>query len=123
MDSVEQKLKALEAFKDWSNYLLVTTVAALGWVSTKPLGFSPTQIRAWCIWSFAISIFFGILTLALVPHIAELLGPSSQSIYSVYWNGWGPKLELFYACLPEHAFFLLGVMLYAYGVSRGTPVA
>ena len=30
MTSKEQKLKALEYFKDWSNYLLVTTVAA-GW--------------------------------------------------------------------------------------------
>ena len=34
-DRLDQKLKALDAFKDWSNYLLVTTVAALGWTSTK----------------------------------------------------------------------------------------
>jgi len=33
----EQKLKALEWFKDWSNYMLITTVAALGWVAAAPV--------------------------------------------------------------------------------------
>jgi hypothetical protein len=28
VNHIDQKLKALEWFKDWSNYLLVTTVAA-----------------------------------------------------------------------------------------------
>jgi len=31
--STQATTKALEFFKDWSNYLLVTTVAALGWVA------------------------------------------------------------------------------------------
>jgi hypothetical protein len=35
MQPTEQKLKALDAFKDWSNYLLITTVAALGWTASK----------------------------------------------------------------------------------------
>jgi hypothetical protein len=29
MQPTEQKLKALDAFKDWSNYLLITTVAGI----------------------------------------------------------------------------------------------
>ena len=35
MTQLEQKLKALDSFKDWTNYLLITTVAALGWVGTE----------------------------------------------------------------------------------------
>src|SRR5262249_28320575 len=30
-----QKTAAVKSFKDWTNYLLVTTVAALGWVSSQ----------------------------------------------------------------------------------------
>jgi hypothetical protein len=33
--SKEQILTSLEHFKDWNNYLLITTVAAFGWVSAK----------------------------------------------------------------------------------------
>jgi len=117
MELIERRLRALEAFKDWSNYLLVTTVAALGWVSTKDAPhFSGSCLRLACIWSFALSILFAILTLALIPHVAEL-SDGTKSIYDVSWNGWGPDIELVYVCLPQHVFFLIGVMLYALGVS------
>jgi hypothetical protein len=114
---IQQRLKALEAFKDWSNYLLVTTVAALGWVSTKDaLCFSSVWVYKACIWSFATSIFFSILTLGLVPHIAELID-GKRSIYDVHWDGWQLKIELVHVCFPGHVSFLAGVLLYAYGVS------
>jgi len=29
--NTDPRVEALESFKDWSNYLLVTTVAATGW--------------------------------------------------------------------------------------------
>jgi len=121
-DPTEQRLRALESFKDWSNYLLVTTVAALGWVSTKDAPhLLPTWTRTWCIWSFALSILFSILTLALVPHVAELID-GKHSIYNVHWDGWYFKFELFHFCLPSHVFFLAGVMLYAIGCTSGaTP--
>jgi hypothetical protein len=120
ISNVEQKLKALEAFKDWSNYLLVTTVGALGWVSTKnETHFSRRWIRFVCIWSFALSVFFAILTLALVPHVAELMNDDTKSIYDVFWSGWGPNIELFCVCFPQHVLFLVGVMFYAYGTSQG----
>jgi hypothetical protein len=38
LKSTEQYTKALE--KDWSNYLLITTTAALGWVATTGSDFS-----------------------------------------------------------------------------------
>ena len=65
-DRLDQKLKALDAFKDWSNYLLVTTVAELGWTSTKKDLFYLPSLKSLAIGSFALSIVFAILTLALV---------------------------------------------------------
>ena len=37
--------KALEHFKDWSNYLLVTTVAALGWANLGARAAAQQRIR------------------------------------------------------------------------------
>ena len=87
----------------------VTTVAALGWVSSKEvLHFRPSWTRPWCIWCFAFSILFAILTLAMVSHVAELLKTDTSSIYAVYWDGWGPSVGLLSFCLPQHIFFLFG---------------
>jgi hypothetical protein len=118
MDAIEQKLRALDAFKDWSNYLLVTTVAALGWVSTKDApNFRRDWVRALCIWSFALSVLFAILTLGLLPHIEEL-SDGVKSIYDTSWHGWfGLDYELFCVCFPQHVLFLVGVILYAYGTT------
>ena len=51
--------KSLEHFKDWSNYLLVTTVAAQGIEIHQPVMMSPF------ILSIAVSIVLGVFTLAL----------------------------------------------------------
>jgi hypothetical protein len=122
MDAIDQKLIALGAFKDWSNYVLVTTVAALGWVSNSKDAphFVPPWTRKWCIWSLAMSILFSVLTLALVPHIAELID-GTESIYAIKWYGWWLGLELFYFCLPAHVLFLAGVWFYAKGRSHLVP--
>ena len=129
MDSVDQQLKALEYFKDWSNYLLVTTVAALGWVSTQEEAVLPSFSKTWCIWLFAVSILFAILTLALIPHVAEGVTKSDKSFYDVrpkfhvFWL-WGPlpSARLPWVCWPQHMLFLLGILLYAYGTSRAPNV-
>jgi len=122
MDAKEQKLRALEAFKDWSNYMLVTTVAALGWVASKDSPhFSSCWTRTWCIWSLTLSIFFAVLTLALVPHIAEIID-GNKSIYAIKWRGWWPGWELFYLCFPSHVFFLAGVLFYAIGQTTSHSV-
>ena len=74
---------ALEHFKDWTNYLLVTTVAALGWVGTKDApDFLCPWLRLACVWSLALSCIFGIFTLALIPLIAEQQG-ATPSFYDV----------------------------------------
>lgn len=112
---------ALGHFKDWSNYLLVTTVAAVGWVATEQNG------REWlldlAVWSFGISLLFGILTLALVPLVAQQLRSSDPSVYkvracfTVLRSKKGAYLTQ--ACRPQHILFMVGVVLYCLAVTRG----
>jgi hypothetical protein len=121
--NVEQHLAALNAFKDWSNYLLVTTVAALGWVATtnKPTG-AP---RVWVLRLLAFSIVCGVLTLGLIPLVAESVKKDSSSIFdiSVQFNLlwlWGPEVSsrLKFVCWPQHVSFLAGIIVYAIGSIR-----
>ena len=117
--AIDQRLKALDSFKDWSNYLLVTTVAALGWTSKVEVKFCTLWMREGAVLCLALSILFAILTLALIPHVAEDIklktNGEAPSIYHVYWHGWLVKLRLTRLCLPQHLFFLLGILLYATG--------
>jgi cytochrome bd-type quinol oxidase subunit 2 len=119
---VDQKLKALDAFKDWSNYLLVTTVAALGWTTAKDAAhFSATWIQVATILLFALSVVFAILTLALIPHISENLEEGPRSIYETSWDGWlRGKYQLMDFCFVQHLLFLLGIIVYAAGTSFAT---
>jgi hypothetical protein len=111
--------KSLEFFKDWSNYLLVTTVAALGWVTTNNVAFWSPVIQLICIWCLALSIVFAILTLALIPLVEEQR-LADQSIYRVSAKCWvcgAHGRRLFSVCLPQHVLFIAGVLLYAAGTS------
>src|SRR5436190_14452473 len=93
--NIEQKLKALDCFREWSNYLLVTTVAALGWVAAKESRVDSGLV----VWCFAISAVLGILTLAVIPIVAEEVGEHTKSIYDVqapyrlFWM-WGDELHI-----------------------------
>jgi hypothetical protein len=119
----DQLLKSLEYFKDWSNYLLVTTVAAMGWVSASGLVLDPKFIQP-VLWCLALSIVFGIFTLALIPIVGETLTDDTESIYDVrgsfrlFWMT-GPKLSwpLKYVCWWQHILFILAILLYAYGTN------
>lgn len=124
----DDRMKALEFLKDWSNYLLVTTVAALGWVTSESPIFFTEAAKPWCIWLFAISITFGIFTLGLIPLVAETLSKSTEtekkSIYSItpsfnllYIIGPVSWFHLKHFCWVQHAAFILGIALYAWGTS------
>ena len=128
MAKIDQKLKALEAFKDWSNYLLVTTVASLGWTAKENAnGFCTQWMKSGAIALFALAVVFAILTLALIPHIAEKIEddpePKRKSIYDVCWPGWGVRLRLTHLCLPQHVLFLLGIVMYAAGTAFGPSIS
>jgi hypothetical protein len=118
---LDQKLKALDAFKDWTNYLLITTVAALGWTAGRDAtNFSTPCMRIYAVLVFAVSIVFAILTLALIPHVAEdldIVSGKYPSIYEVYWEHWLVKVRLTHLCLPQHVLFLVGIILYAVGTT------
>jgi hypothetical protein len=130
MDELQQGLKALEFLKDWSNFLLVTTVAALGWVAKRDMYLVTSGLRQWCIASLAVSIAFAIFTLALIPVVAERLKVGFGSIYDVR-----PSFDLFFVwvkvewvrlkhvCWFQHVFFLIGILLFTIGASRNIPHA
>lgn len=122
----DPKSKALEFFKDWSNYLLVTTVAAVGWVAAGDIDFSSVWVRAICILAFALSITFGILTLALIPLVEEQRNETHASNYDVVvayglWKGFTGRCKLKALCFPQHVFFLLGIFVFAIGTMGGSP--
>ena len=114
---------SLEHFKDWSNYLLVTTVAALGWTATKDQAFR-SWARSLCILLFALSTVFAIFTLAMISPIAEQ-GRGYQSIYEVPVTFWLTNLtgamHLKCVCLPQHILFILGIIMYAVGTMGMRP--
>ena len=102
---------SLTHFKDWTNYLLVTTVAFLGWVAA-----SEDPLSIWFAFSMVFlcaSVFFAIFTLALVPLAAEADRNKVTSIYQIAVTAkpfylWGPerKFYLKYFCWPQHVLFL-----------------
>ena len=120
---VEQKekdlLPALGFFKDWSNFMLVTTVAALGWTAKVDTSAGCRGLQSASIVCFALSIAFAVFTLALVPLIAEQI-KGAKSIYAVevefnvLWL-WYPSprpCKLKYVCWPQHFLFLVGIFFY-----------
>jgi hypothetical protein len=121
MNATEQHLKSLDNFKDWSNYLLVTTVAALGWVASDGSVVETPIIE---VWAFALSIVFGIFTLALIPIVAAGITDASKSFYDVsapfrlFWL-WGPEVSLRIktVCWPQHILFLAGIIAFAVHVT------
>ena len=119
----DPKVLALQTFERWSNYLLVTTVAATGWVATKNIDVDQPWRDA-TLWYFGISIVFGILTLALIPIIAQSMTQNHVSIYQVPAKFRLVRrtlctVYLTQACRPQHLLFIAGIALYCFGASEG----
>jgi hypothetical protein len=130
-EKVKSLTDALTAFKDWSNYLLITTVAALGWLGSEnsPKGWaSVISIGLLCL-----SVIFGIFTLALIPiireQIPEHVKEHSKDVKDVSFYDIKPKFRFFpflkedprsreylnakAVCWPQHILFILGIIFYA----------
>lgn len=104
---------ALAHFKDWSNYLLVVTVAAVGWIAKTSSGNQVLMDLA--VWALSLSLVFGIFSLALVPLIAEQIQSSDDSVYDVQVRFHLLCEFRFYlpqACRPQHILFIIGAILY-----------
>ena len=117
----DDKAVALQSFKDWSNYLLVTTVALAGWIASDKVRFHSDQWEALALWCLGVSIVFGILALALVPLIAQQMTEEHTSIYDV-----PVSFHLFLvpcraylpqACRPQHISFIVGVFVLCLGTT------
>ena len=115
---------ALEAFSKWSNYLLVTTVAAVGWISSGHIKFHNEFSQSLSLWCLGVSVIFGIFTLALVPLISEQAQKNDTSIYSVRVRFSVFRIPchayLTQACRPQHVLFIAGIIAYCWGVT-GIP--
>ena len=83
------------------------------------------SLRKWCVWCLGLSILFAILTLAVIPHVAEAIRAESTSIYEVYPNvspipffGFQISVCLWYFCWLQHLLFLAGVLIYTFAASK-----
>jgi hypothetical protein len=112
---------ALSAFKEWSNYLLVTTVASIGWIASKNVSFTNTNLQAASLLTLGLSTVFGILTLALIPLLVQQIEPEDVSIYKVKVNvgllGFECGFYLTQACRPQHILFIIGIAIYCVGTT------
>jgi hypothetical protein len=118
--------KALEFFKDWTNYLLITTVAAIGWTAVeKGMIANHPKLKFWCLLALGLSALFGILTLALVPLVQEQRKNeiSNYDVRVTFWlwpwtpsnpPDWCNGMRLTWMCFPQHVFLIIGIGLYVY---------
>jgi len=117
--------KALEFFKDWTNYLLVTTVAAIGWVAAeKGTIANHPNLKFWCLLALGLSAVFGILTQALVPLVQEQRTDeaSNYRVPVTFWlwprlrqwipAPWDNGMRLTWMCF--HVVLIIGILLYVY---------
>jgi hypothetical protein len=129
--SADRLTKALEFFKDWTNYLLVTTVAAIGWVSAQGVSAQGVianhpKLKFICLAALGLSAIFGILTQALVPLVQEQRREetSNYQVPVTFWFWptvrplvplkWGDGIRLTWMCFPQHTFLIIGIALYVY---------
>jgi hypothetical protein len=119
----DKNVRALTAFGLWSNYLLVTTVAAVGWISSKSVTFTSPWMQSTALWCLSTSAIFGILALAIVPLVSEQMRPQDESIFVVQAAfsilGLSYRAYLTQACRPQHILFMLGIVFYAWGTTKG----
>ena len=128
-DDGRLRADAIGHFKDWSNYLLVTTVAALGWVSGNDGVLKDSSLRSPCIWSFVIAVVLGIFTLALIPLVTEQASSQNNrklSFYQIKVEYRPFKLlglhsvQISSICVIQHAAFIIGIVLYGAGATCTT---
>ncbi len=119
MTSEEKLFQALGFFKDWSNFMLVTSSAALGWVAKTGTGLVAKDAIVICL---GLSVMFAVFTLGLIPLVAEKIEPKTNSIYEVkaefrllwLWSGIKVSLPLKAVCWPQHVLFIAGILIYAF---------
>ncbi len=119
MTHLDRKFAALEHFREWSNYLLIATVASIGWIGSgsRPLA----TLHAVSLACLTCSLVMGILAISTLPHLTRDVRDDDESIYqtkTIVWifpwqTGERRFVRLKWLCWPQHALFLAGVLLYS----------
>jgi hypothetical protein len=113
----DAQAKALEFVNSASTYLLIATLALLAWVASA-VEFSTQAYRFASMTCLALSIVFGVATLALVPLIQEARRPGQSNFdVAVHFALFGRRsARLKAVLLPQHVLLLAGVILYVLGM-------
>src|SRR6202795_1196406 len=109
--------KALEFVSSASSYVLLATIALLGWVASG-VEFSNDGLRVASMACLTLSVVFGVATLALIPLVQEARRPG-QSNFEVearfmLLGQRGARLKS--ALLPQYLFLLAGLIFYVIGM-------
>ncbi len=120
-EHIDHLLKAVEFFKDSSNFLLLISVVALGWVVEHPSGINES-LNDTVVLCMGLSVVFGLFTMGLLPLVAETLTGTTSSIYDVrgefrtfVLGGRHHSLPLKAVCWPQQVFFIAGILVYMIG--------
>ena len=120
-EHIDHLLKAVEFFKDSSNFLLLISVVALGWVVEHPGGINES-LNDTVVLCMGLSVVFGLFTMGLIPLVAETLTGTTSSIYDVrgefrtfVLGGRHHSLPLKAVCWPQQVFFIAGILVYVIG--------
>lgn len=113
----EKLLKGLEHFSTWTNVLIVTSTAGIGWILEQRSDVSgwPPLPSLWCL---AASITFGVLTMCQIPAMTQSVSDDpATTIYDLpaynYLLPWlRIRIPIMYLCWPQHTLFIAGVVLF-----------
>lgn len=112
--TTDAQTKALEFVSNANSYLLLATIALLGWVASG-VEFSTDALRLAATACLTVSIVFGVATLALIPLVQEARRPGQSNFdVAVQFSLLG-RLRLKAVLLPQHLLLLAGIVLYAIG--------
>ena len=113
----DAQAKALEFVNNASSYVLLATIALLGWVASG-VEFSNDGLRVASMACLTLSVVFGVATLALIPLVQEARRPGQPNFEVearfMLFGQRGARLKS--ALLPQYLFLLAGLVLYVIGM-------
>ena len=113
----DAQAKALEFVNSASSYVLLATIALLAWVASG-VEFSNDALRVASMACLALSVIFGVATLALIPLVQEARRPGQPNFEVearfMLFGQRGARLKT--ALLPQYLFLLAGLVLYVAGM-------
>lgn len=116
MTQTDKLLKGLEHFNTWTQVLIGTAAAGIGWIAeSQRVGWTLTASQ-WCL---GTSILFGVLTMCQVPAMAQNASDKVPSVYQLRGHNYLLPFERFrfrppiiMLCWPQHTLFIVAIVLY-----------